>query len=213
MIKRFIKAFIVSSIMIILPVLGNLEMLRSPQLLILLIIGIIASIFQPDYRIVVDKSNSRDNNTEIQIIWSVYIILLLTICEATYLRFPESVYWNIFTTVSLIAIILGLVLRSWAIYTLGKFFTMNLSIQNNHRIICTGPYKYLRHPSYLGAFFVYIGIPIFLHSWFSLLVAAVILPMAWFRRIHYEEKMLIEEFGEEYLSYCKSVKRIIPGLW
>lgn len=213
MIRKFIKGILVSSAIAVLPVLGNLKMFYSPQIWILFTLGVLATILQPDYRIIDDKSKTRDKGTEIQIIWSVYITQLFAVLEATYVRFPESIKWDIFTTVSLIIMILGLILRTWAIYTLKNYFTMHISIQKEHKIICTGPYKYLRHPSYLGAFFTYLGTTVFLHSWFSLIAALIILPIAWLRRMHYEEELLNEEFGEEYKSYCKSVKRIIPGLW
>ena len=213
MIRKIVKAIVVSSAIAILPVLGNMKMYHSPQIWILFILGLIASISQPDYSIVRDKSKTRDKGTEIQIIWSVYITQLFAVFEAAYLRFPDSVRWNIITTVSLVIMISGLALRTWAIHTLGSCFTMHVSIQKEHKIIRGGPYKYFRHPSYLGAFFTYLATTVFLHSWFSLIAAAIILPIAWLRRIHYEEQLLIEEFGEEYKCYCKSVKRAIPGLW
>lgn len=213
MIGKFIKGIIVSLLITILPILGNLKILYSPQIWILFTLGVLASIFQPNYRIIDDKSKTRDKGTEVQIIWSVYITQLFVILEASYFRFPESVNWDIFTTASLIIMILGLALRTWAIYTLGNYFTMYISIQKDHKIICTGPYKYLRHPSYTGAFLIYLGTTIFLHSWFSLIAASIILPIAWLRRIHYEEELLIEKFGEEYKSYCKLTKKAIPWLW
>jgi protein-S-isoprenylcysteine O-methyltransferase len=213
MLKRIIKAVIVSSTIAIIPVLGNRQMLSSPQVWIIFAVGILASVFQPGYNIVKDISESRDNGTELQIIWSVYITQLLAIIEAAYFRFPESVKWDLFASVSLIIILSGLAVRTWAIYTLGNYFTMHLSIQKGHKVILNGPYKYVRHPSYAGAFLIYAGIPILLHAWVAFIIAAIILPIAWIRRIHYEEKMLIEELGEEYNSYRKSVKKIIPGLW
>ncbi len=213
MIRKIIKGIIASLAIAILPVLGNVQMYCSPQIWILITIGLIGSIFQPDYNIIKDKSNSKDKGTEAQIIWSVYISQLLAVLEASYLRFPGSVKWDMITTVSLIIMILGLVLRTWSIHTLGNYFTMHLAIHKEHKIIRKGPYRYLRHPSYVGAFLTYFGTAIFLHSWFSLIVAAAILPVAWLRRMHYEEKLLIEKFGQEYESYCKTAKRVIPGLW
>jgi len=213
MVRKLFQGLLVSLCIVILPVLGNVSMLRAPHLWILLLIGILASIFQPSYNIVKDKSKIKDNGTEIQIIWSVYITQLCAVLEAAYLRYPGSIKWDIFTTVSLIVMILGLALRTWSIYTLGNYFTMHLSIYKEHKIIRSGPYKYFRHPSYVGAFFTYLGTTVFLHTPFSLILALIILPVAWLRRIYYEEKLLIEEFGEEYKSYCKSVKRVIPWLW
>ena len=213
MIRKIIKGIIASLAIAILPVLGNTQMYYSPQIWILVTIGLIGSIFQPDYNLIKDKSNSNDKGTEAQIIWSVYISQLLAVLEASYLRFPESVKWDMITTVSLIIMILGLALRTWSIHTLGNYFTMHLAIQEEHKIICKGPYKYLRHPSYVGAFLTYLGTTVFLHSWFSFVAAAVMLSIAWLRRMHYEEILLINKFGQEYKSYCKTAKRAIPGLW
>ncbi len=213
MIRKIIKGTIVSSAIAVLPVLGNTKMFYSPHIWILVAVGFLASILQPDYNIVKDTSKTNDKGTEIQIIWSVYITQLFAVFEAAYLRFPDSVKWDILTTASLFLMTSGLVLRTWAIYTLGNYFTMHLSIQKEHKIIRKGPYKYMRHPSYAGAFFTYFGTTIFLHAWFSLITAAIILPLAWVRRIYYEEKLLVEELGEEYKSYCMSVKRIIPYIW
>ena len=213
MFRKIIKGIIASLAIAILPVLGNLKMYYSPQIWILVAIGLIGSIFQPDYNLTKDKSNTKDKGTEAQIIWSVYISQLLAVLEATYLRFPASVKWDMITTVSLIIMILGLLLRTWSIYTLGNYFTMHLAIQKGQKIIRKGPYRYLRHPSYVGAFLTYLGTTAFLHSWFSLIIAAVILSIAWLRRMHYEEKLLIENFGEEYKSYCRTAKRAIPGVW
>lgn len=213
MIRKIVKGIAASLAIVILPVLGNAGMYYTPQIWILVAIGLIGSIFQPDYNLIKDKSNSKDSGTEAQIIWSVYISQLFAVLEAGYLRFPDSVKWDMITTVSLIIMISGLMLRTWSIYTLGNYFTMHLAIQEDHKIISKGPYRYLRHPSYVGAFLTYLGTTVFLHSWFSMIIAAVILSMAWLRRMHYEEKLLIEKFGDEYISYCRTAKKAIPGLW
>ena len=213
MIRKVIKGIIVSAAIAILPVVGNIRIFYYPQIWILFIIGFFASILQPDYRIVDDNSKIKDKGTEMQIIWSLFITQLLIVLEAAYLRFPASVAWDIFTGSSLIVMISGLAVRTWAVYTLGNYFTMHLSVQECHKIICQGPYKYVRHPSYAGAFLTFMGTAVFMHAWFSLILAAIVLPVAWLRRIHYEEKMLSEELGEEYKSYCKSVKRAIPYIW
>lgn len=213
MIKLIIRSFAASLAISILPALGNFKMFSSPQIWLLFILIFIALILQPNFKVLRDKTNHWDKGTETQIIWSVYITQLSAVCEASYLRFPDSIQWNLTTTIALIAIISGLALRTWAVQTLGNFFTMHLSIQNGQKVICTGPYKFIRHPSYTGAFFIYVGMPMFLHSWISLVFATIILPIAWLRRIHYEENMLAQELGEEYIAYCKSVKKVVPGLW
>lgn len=213
MITLFVRSFIASSAISILPVLGNIKVLSSPQIWLVFILTFTAFILQPNFKVVIDRNNHWDHGTEIQIIWSVCLTQLLSVCEATYLNFPNSMQWNTVTSMAFIAIIAGLVLRTWAVYTMGRFFTMHLSVQTDHKVICAGPYQFIRHPSYAGAFFIYLGFPVFLHSWISLAAAAVLLPAAWLRRIHYEEKMMVQSLGDDYLTYCKSVKKVIPGLW
>lgn len=213
MLQKTIKAIIAPCILVLIPICGNVQMYYSLQIWILFVIGIVAAIMQPNYRLITNKDNRLDNGTESQIIWSVYITQLCAILEAAYLRFPGSVMWDPIASLAFIAMIAGLALRTWSIKTLGKYFTMHLAIQQEHKIIRQGPYRYLRHPSYAGAFLTYIGTIVFFHSWYSLLLALVVLPVAWIRRIYYEEKMLTAEFGEEYILYCQSVKRIIPGVW
>lgn len=213
MIKKIIKSIIISALIAIVPILGNCKMFFYPHIWVLFIIGTIGSIFQPDYRIIDNTSKKDDNGTELQIIWSVFITQLLIVLEAAYIRFPKSVEWDLFSTVALIFMVLGLILRTWAVHTLGKFFTMHIAVHNEQKIIRNGPYKYFRHPSYVGAFLTYVGTAFLMHSWYSLIICLIILPIVWIRRIYYEEKLLISQFGDKYLEYSKSVKKVIPFIW
>ena len=52
----------------------------------------------------------------------------------------------------------GVVLRWWAIWTLGAYFTRNLQIAEDHKVVVDGPYRYLRHPSYTGAILMFAGV-------------------------------------------------------
>ncbi len=211
--KKIIKAIIVVTVLTILPVLGNIEMLYAAQIWILFALGAFGSILQPDYSLSGDKAKTKDAGTEALIIWSVFITQLLAVLEAAYLRYPESIAWDTVAVATLSIMLIGFALRVWAIRTLGKYFTMHLALQEDHKVIRTGPYKYFRHPSYVGAFMTYMGTTIFLHSWISAIVAAIILPIAWIKRMNHEEEMLLDNFGKEYKDYCKEAKRFIPGVW
>lgn len=211
--KKILKAIIVATVLTILPVLGNIEMLYGAQVWILFALGAFGSILQPDYSFSRDKAKTRDAGTEALIIWSVFITQIMAVFEAAYLRYPESITWDTVAVVTLVIMLVGFALRFWAIRTLGKYFTMHLDIHDDHKVICSGPYKYFRHPSYVGAFLTYMGTSIFLHSWISAIVAAIILPIAWIKRMNHEEEMLLGNFGKEYEDYCKKTKRFIPGVW
>jgi len=212
MLKRFALGTIIACLVVLLPVSGNIELLRAPHMWILILLGILASLLQPGYNPFTITAKPRDKGTGAQIIWSVYITQLAAILEATYWRYPASVQWNWVTTVALMAAIGGLALRTWAVLILGPLFTMHIDIQANHTVVTGGPYKIVRHPSYLGAFIMYVAMIAFLQAWFSAIATLLILPLAFLRRIHYEEKLLETEFGQDYRDYAKTVGKFIPFL-
>lgn len=92
----------------------------------------------------------------------------------------------------------GIIFRQYAISVLGKFFTATVQIKNNHELIKAGPYRYLRHPSYLGILIIAIGLGIALANWISLLLCIVLPVIGVLRRIKVEEKELQQHFGKQY---------------
>lgn len=213
MIKKFIQGLIVSSLIVCVPVICNAAMLRAPHLWIMVLIGVLASLFQPEYNPFKRSPNTEDRGTANQIIWSIYFTQLSVLIEAAYFRYPESVSWSALTTLALILMMSGLAVRTWAVFTLGKYFTWHISTQENQTIINTGPYAFVRHPGYFGAFLTYASTALFLKAWFSFILSIIILLFAFLRRIHHEEKKLKIELGSQYNYYSKSVKRFIPGIW
>lgn len=188
-------------------------MLLTPHLQIMVLIGVLASLFQPEYNPFKRSSSTEDKGTAKQIIWSIYFAQLSVLIEAAYLRYPESISWNMLTTFALILMVSGLAIRTWAFFTLDKHFTWHISIQENQPIINTGPYAFVRHPGYFGAFLTYTNTALFLKTWLSLALSVVVLLFAFLRRIYHEEKALKRSLGSKYDAYCRSVKSFIPGIW
>lgn len=107
----------------------------------------------------------------------------------------------------------GISIRVWAIRTLGRHFTATVMLTPDHRLVKSGPYKWVRHPSYLGAFMAIVGCPLFLNAYWAILVAVILMSIAYYLRIGVEEKMLSTYFGRQYQDYKKNTKRIIPFIW
>ncbi len=108
----------------------------------------------------------------------------------------------------------GIVLRTWAIMTLGRFFKFVVVIQEDHQVITAGPYRLLRHPSYTGALVGFLGVGIALDNWLSILTLVLVPSVAILARIHVEEGRLEEVLGPEYEDYSSHTpRRLIPGLW
>jgi len=107
----------------------------------------------------------------------------------------------------------GLSLRWYAIVILGRFFTVNVAIAADHRLIDTGPYHYLRHPSYSGALLAFLGLGLCLGNGISILLMIVPILLVFLRRMNVEEAALLQGLGAPYRDYMLRTKRLIPGLY
>lgn len=109
--------------------------------------------------------------------------------------------------------LLGLALTVWAYHTLGRFFSLDVQIQSDHRVIATGPYRFVRHPGYAGVLFAFVGLGIALQSWVGVLVILIVMGAAFAYRVGIEERFLSAELGDEYLQYMARTKRLVPYIW
>jgi protein-S-isoprenylcysteine O-methyltransferase Ste14 len=107
----------------------------------------------------------------------------------------------------------GAAFRIWAILALGRFFKFTVSIQRDHRVVDTGPYRRLRHPSYTGLLVGLLGLGLALDNWLSLLALVVVPLIGVLLRIRAEEAALSQALGESYRSYAARTDRLIPGIW
>lgn len=105
--------------------------------------------------------------------------------------------------------VLGQVAVSWAQVTLDRQFSVEVTIQKDHRLVTEGVYRYLRHPRYLGIIVFTLGFALVFHSGLGLsLVAAETLVLLW--RIRDEEALLHREFGPAWEAYAERSWRLIP---
>ncbi len=107
----------------------------------------------------------------------------------------------------------GALLRWWSIATLGHFFTVNVAIRTGHRVVTSGPYQLLRHPSYTALLMVFLGIGLCMGNTLSIAVIMLSTTVALLYRMRIEEKLLLSGLGEEYRAYMSRTKRLIPGLY
>lgn len=105
-------------------------------------------------------------------------------------------------------ILIGIIFRFIIIRSLGKYFTVDVTIKQDHKIKKEGFYKYLRHPSYAFSLLTSLGLGLYLNNWLSLAFAFIPPFLAFAYRIRIEEQALVEQFGEEYLEYRKTTKNL-----
>jgi protein-S-isoprenylcysteine O-methyltransferase len=109
--------------------------------------------------------------------------------------------------------VLGLTIRWYAIVHLGRFFTVNVAIATDHRVIDTGPYRFVRHPSYTGALMAFLGLALCLANWASLAVLMVPVFLVFLRRMRVEEAALLQAIGDQYRDYMNRTKRLVPAIY
>lgn len=107
----------------------------------------------------------------------------------------------------------GIGFRLWAVRTLGRFFRVAVITQDDHRLIGSGPYRRLRHPSYTGAMATILGFGIAIGNWLSL-AAAVVPPLVTFIwRIRVEETSLGARFGSSWDAFRARRWALLPLIW
>jgi protein-S-isoprenylcysteine O-methyltransferase Ste14 len=115
--------------------------------------------------------------------------------------------------VGLVLIWVGIGLRQWAVWTLGRFFTVVVRIVDGQTVVDRGPYRWVRHPSYTGLLVTLIGLGAALGNWLSVLALAVLPTIGLVVRIRVEERALLESLGEPYRAYAEHRHRLLPGVW
>jgi protein-S-isoprenylcysteine O-methyltransferase Ste14 len=135
----------------------------------------------------------------------VYFIIALSFAGDGIAKLPSAVCY-----LGIILMVLGIAIRQWAIAVLGRFFSRTLRVQKGQTVVETGLYRYVRHPSYTGTLIFFVGFGLALQSWGAVLALVPIFAVAYGYRIDVEEKLLIAELGEAYVSYARRTKRLIP---
>jgi len=104
----------------------------------------------------------------------------------------------------------GLALRLWAVLTLRERYSKTLLIQEGHSIEHGGPYRWVRHPGYLGSLLTLNGIALASGSWPVLFASLIATLAAYIYRIRVEDRMLITALGSPYVDYQRRVRALFP---
>ena len=113
----------------------------------------------------------------------------------------------------LILLLCGIGFRHYAIRVLGRFFSARVMIQADHQLVQNGPYRLLRHPAYTGAWIAFVGVGFTTRNAVEVLIFAVLPLGGLLRRIHVEEHVLRQTFGETYEEYARRTWLLIPFVY
>ncbi|WPO82740.1 isoprenylcysteine carboxylmethyltransferase family protein [Chryseobacterium sp. JJR-5R] len=155
-----------------------------------------------------DKDRSTLNFLWIAIPFSIAGAVI----SSEYTEFPISDEVRILY-LGMFFILTGILVRFIIIRSLGKYFTVDVTIKRDHKIMKHGFYRYVRHPSYAFSLLTSLGLGLYLNNWISFIFAIVPPFIAFSYRIRIEEEALIEQFGEEYLEYRRQTKKLVPFIY
>jgi protein-S-isoprenylcysteine O-methyltransferase Ste14 len=104
---------------------------------------------------------------------------------------------------------MGYFLFLWSVLERGRYAT-SWEMQEDHKLVTSGPYRYVRHPSYLAYFLLFFGL------FFLLLNLVALIPLVaipgYVRITTYEEQLLVARFGSEYVKYQERTGRFLPKM-
>jgi protein-S-isoprenylcysteine O-methyltransferase Ste14 len=140
---------------------------------------------------------------------------ILNYYENLYIISKNIQFWDnlVISYIGISIYIIGGIIVLVSRIQLGKFGGGSLVIEDDHKLINEGIYKRIRHPMYLGGLLGGIGAGLVFRTIIMLVSCFVLYFFVFRQRIIHEERLLIGEFGEEYLTYMKKTKRLIPFIY
>jgi protein-S-isoprenylcysteine O-methyltransferase Ste14 len=146
-------------------------------------------------------------------------VIMATNWLAMIIAFPAA--WNLSTMIEprmpvyyfgLVLLVLGSLLRRLCWKTLGEHFTGDVRASAEQPVIQTGPYRFVRHPSYTAGMIMFAGIGFALTNWISVGVMLLTSIFAYGYRVRVEERAMLGEIGAPYAEFMRTRKRFIPFL-
>ena len=160
------------------------------------------------------KTGTKQDRSTLRIIWLVIAVSLMSgVFVAHHFRAAALPHGLLLASASVMLFVAGLILRWWAIITLGRFFTMDVTIEKDHELVERGPFRIVRS-SFLhwrvagvhgsGVVATQLGRP-----------AGFLVPIgaAFIHRMNVEEDALLQALGLRYTEYMKRTKRLVPFVY
>lgn len=211
--NKIASTFIIVSIFTIAPLMVRPVLMLNIEWIIVFTSLIVLFLTQPPLKFnEVRIKSTMDKYSILLILFMCGTSTIAPIIEWAYHRNGQSTK-GLFFVIGLFLLISGFIIRTTAIKMLGTHFTATVQITNKHKLITNGLYKFIRHPSYLGAFLTFVGISFILESWLGLVIAVVSMMVAYHVRISVEEKTLLHYFGNDYATYQRRTKKMFPYIW
>ncbi|WP_217694299.1 methyltransferase family protein [Haladaptatus litoreus] len=139
----------------------------------------------------------------------MFASLAVELVPTARMPYPHLVFWLGITTV-----LLGVAIRRYAVWTLGRYFSITVTVKSTDDVVDVGPYRWVRHPSYTGGLLSLVGLGIAVGNWLSFLIILLAGIVGYGYRISVEERALRGELGNDYREYATETPyRLVPKIW
>jgi len=156
------------------------------------------------------KSSEAKSSRRVHVLLTNAALVLIAVPIHGLGRFlPAS---SVVMMVGLVIELAGLSIAIWARRHLGRYWSGEITIKQDHQLIQTGPYRYLRHPIYTGLLTMYVELTVGTGEWLGLIGLAVAV-IAYWRKTRMEEATLNAAFGAEYDAYRRDTWAIVPRVF
>ena len=160
------------------------------------------------------RTGTKQDRSTLGVLWLVIMVSVAAgIYVAKYWPATALPHHRSFAFAGVMLFVPGLLLRWWAIITLGRFFTVDVTIEPDHELVERGPFRMVRHPSYTGVLLGFVGLALTLGNWAALLVILVPIGAAFVHRMNVEENALSRALGRRYSDYMRRTKRLVPFIY
>jgi protein-S-isoprenylcysteine O-methyltransferase len=208
---RLLRILAIAAGAFLLPLAGAPGRLASPAPWLGFVTAFVILVSQPepDRRALLSASHA-DRYSALLIFATMCAAQLVAVVEFGYSGALAARYAAWMWIAGAIVASIGLALRLRAIHVLGKSFTATVAVREDQPVVCSGPYRWIRHPSYTGAMLTALGVILALGSLAGFVAFGALVVPAYLYRIAVEERLLLDRLGEAYSEYRRQTWRLVP---
>ena len=212
---RFIVGLLVSAAFLFIPA-GTFDYWQAWAYLSIFLLTIIPTsiyLYKRDPRLVELRMQTKEKVPEQKLIMK--FLKVIFVCVSLVPGFDHRFGWSRvplwLTVFSLAFVLAGYLLALW-VMKINRFASRIIEVQPDQKVISSGPYRFVRHPMYLGSVILFLFSPLALGSYWALPAFAMTIPFYVFRLLN-EEKVLLQDLPG-YSEYCLQTRfHLIPYVW
>jgi len=166
------------------------------------------------YLVIAAFGANRDTKTPLvqSLILAAGVVMSFVLPRLTIFRFVNFKRVNpLVSSLGLVVCVAGMGLFIWGRQQLGKNWSQGVSAKEDHQLVTSGPYRFVRNPMYSGGLVAAIGTAIAAGGGFVFLLIVLAASFIW--RVGAENRLMEQQFPEDYPAYRKRTKALIPFVW